>query len=114
MQTRMRKKFGLFDLIICSSAIVLLIIATKPDILPRTKETPLETKPSQVIVRFHGKDQMFSLKDAYSIDAQKIGCASGNAYQTRTTDTRGMSYDTFALCCSSGEEGSQCEIKKSF
>ncbi len=108
----MRKKFGLFDLIICSSAIVLLVIATKPDILPRTKETPLETKPSQVIVRFHGKDQMFSLKDAYSIDPGKIGCASGNAYQITTTDTRGVFYNIFALCCSYIEEGPQCEIKK--
>ena|SRR3989338_3521584 len=113
MQTRMREKVGLFDLIICSSAIVLLVIATHTKILPKTQGSS-ETKPSQVTVRFDGRNQTFSLKDAYIINPQKIGCVSGNAYQMRTTDTRGMSYDTFALCCSSGEEDAQCEIKKSF
>ena len=113
MQKRMRKKFGWYDFLFFCCGIVLLIIVTNPNILSRT-EGCSETRPSEATIRIDGKDQTFSLKEGYEVKPGEVDCSSSEiAYQMKTTDTHGMTYKTFVLCCSSSLSTKfHCDIKK--
>lgn len=109
----MRKKFGWYDFLLLCGGLVLLVIITNPNILSRTHGCS-ETRPSEATIRIDGKDQILSLKEAYEVKPGEVDCSSSEiAYQMKTTDTHGMTYKTFVLCCSSSlSRKLYCDIKK--